>query len=144
VSRILRDKIFRYAVVVVIVLLFGWSVAKSELLSEEKTPRSEHGLPPQMLCDLLKSGKTDKTLPDGSVVTLAINKDLQEAVFNLFARFDPPYGAFAAMEPSTGRVVALVGYRRGGDSDPYLALRADYPAASLVKVITAAAAIELG
>ena len=48
------------------------------------------------------------------------------------------------MEPDTGRVVALVGYRRGGESDPWLPLKAIYPAASLIKVITASAAIEQG
>ena len=48
------------------------------------------------------------------------------------------------MEPATGRVVALVGYRRGGEADPWLALKAIYPAASLIKVITASAAIERG
>jgi cell division protein FtsI/penicillin-binding protein 2 len=48
------------------------------------------------------------------------------------------------MEPDTGRVVALVGYRRGGESDPWLPLKAIYPAASLIKVVTASAAIERG
>ncbi|MCL2103334.1 MAG: penicillin-binding transpeptidase domain-containing protein [Syntrophorhabdaceae bacterium] len=94
--------------------------------------------------DLLKSGKTKKVFPDGSSLILTIDKGLQSEIFNLFLRYDPPYGAFVAMEPSTGRVVALVGYRKGGKSDPWLALRAIYPAASLVKVITASAAIELG
>ena len=110
----------------------------------ENAPQFEHGVPPQELCDLLKTGETEAALAGGAVLTLSIDRELQAAVFDLFRRYDPPYGAFAAMEPDTGRVVALVGYKKGGESDPYLALRASYPAASLVKVITAAAAIELG
>ena len=71
-------------------------------------------------------------------------RELQSQIFDLFRRFDPLYGVFAAMEPDTGRVVALVGYRRGGESDPWLPLKAIYPAASLIKVVTASAAIERG
>src|SRR4030067_158313 len=56
----------------------------------------------------------------------------------------PPPGVFAAREPKTGRVLALVGYRKGGETDPSLPLKAIYPAASLIKVVTAAAALEKG
>ena len=152
----LREMVFRYAVAAAVLLLvFCWSAANViaaddydphslESLSDENEPQFEHGLPPQELCDLIKSGETEKALPDGSVLMLAIDRDLQAEVFNLFRRYDPPYGAFVAIEPSTGRVVAVVGYRQGGKSDPWLALKAIYPAASLIKVITAAAAVELG
>ena len=75
---------------------------------------------------------------------LSLNEELQAQIFDLFRRFDPLFGVFAAMEPDTGRVVALVGYRRGGESDPWLPLKAIYPAASLIKVVTASAAIERG
>ncbi|MEW6719892.1 MAG: penicillin-binding transpeptidase domain-containing protein [Thermodesulfobacteriota bacterium] len=106
--------------------------------------RLEHGLPPQEIVDLVKSGEPEKDLQDGSRLVSTLNPELQGGIFDLFRRFDPPYGVFVAMEPGTGRVVALVGYRRGGISDPSLALKAIYPAASLIKVITASAAIERG
>jgi cell division protein FtsI/penicillin-binding protein 2 len=77
-------------------------------------------------------------------VVLSLGEELQAQIFVLFRKFDPLYGVFAAMEPDTGRVVALVGYRRGGEADPWLPLKAIYPAASLIKVITASAAIERG
>jgi len=106
--------------------------------------RFEHKVPLRELQTLLKAGESTLVRPDGSRVVLALNPALQAEIFELFRRFDPPYGLFAAMEPGTGRVVALVGYRRGGESDPSLALKAIYPAASLIKVITASAAIERG
>jgi peptidoglycan glycosyltransferase len=116
---------------------------RSAPVPEVRLP-SAHGLTPEGLYALVKAGESEATLPDGSRVTLALNRQLQSEIFELFRRFDPPYGVFAAMEPGTGRVVALVGYRRGGESDPWLAVKAMYPAASLIKVITACAAIERG
>ncbi len=103
-----------------------------------------HGFTPSDLFTLLQAGRPDGLLPNGNRVALTLNEELQERMFDLFRRFDPLYGLFAAMEPDTGRVVALVGYRRGGEPDPWLPLKAIYPAASLVKVVTASAAIERG
>lgn len=103
-----------------------------------------YGFTPKDLHALLQAGRPDGLLPNGNRVTLTLNEELQAQVFELFRRFDPLYGVFAAMEPDTGRVVALVGYRRGGEADPWLPLKAIYPAASLVKVVTASAAIERG
>jgi len=158
VNGFFRGKGFRFALAAALLLVAGWSVARivtaasrhqlpypsrSAPVPGEAVP-FDHGLTQQGLFDLVKAGEVEKTLPDGSKVTLAINKELQAGIFELFRRFDPPYGVFAAMEPATGRIVALVGYRRGGESDPWLALKAIYPAASLIKVITASAAIERG
>lgn len=104
----------------------------------------EHGFSAQDLLALVSRGSSEGVSRDGTRVTLALDEELQENIFGLFRRFNPPYGVFAAMEPDTGRVVALVGYRKGGEPDPKLALKAIYPAASLIKVVTASAALEKG
>lgn len=112
-------------------------------------PMREKGtLPPGVTADevhrLLVEGAVEGSTTQGARVVLTLDPRLQRDIFDLFRKFDPPYGVFAAVEPETGRVRALVGYRRGGESDPGLALKSLYPAASLVKVITAAAALEKG
>ena len=148
---------FRRIVAAGIVLLAGWGSASAVLAASRhqlpaptrSAPDSgggafEHGFTPADLHTLLKAGRPDGLLPNGVRVSLSLNEELQAQIFDLFRRFDPLYGVFAAMEPDTGRVVALVGYRRGGESDPWLPLKAIYPAASLIKVITASAAIERG
>jgi len=139
-----------------LVLVAAWGVARavgatnrhqhsSPTRSAPETGEAfEHGFLPQDLCALVQAGRQECVVGSGNRVSLTLNEDLQAHIFELFRRFDPPYGVFAAMEPDTGRVVALVGYRRGGESDPWLALKAIYPAASLIKVITASAAIERG
>ena len=140
-----------------IVLIAGWALATAAMAENRhqlapptrSAPYSgggafDHGFTPADLHTLLQAGRPDGLLPNGIRVSLSLNEELQAQIFNLFRRFDPLYGVFAAMEPDTGRVVALVGYRRGGESDPWLPLKAIYPAASLIKVITASAAIERG
>ena len=144
-------------VVAGIVLIGGWGLATAVVAENRhqlspptrSAPDSagsafDHGFTPADLHTLLLAGRPDGLLPNGNRVTLSLNEELQAQIFNLFRRFDPLYGVFAAMEPDTGRVVALVGYRRGGESDPWLPLKAIYPAASLIKVVTASAAIERG
>jgi cell division protein FtsI/penicillin-binding protein 2 len=112
--------------------------------SGESRAAFEHGFATQDLLALLSQGSSEAVTSDGTRITLALDEELQQNIFALFRRFDPPYGVFAAMEPDTGRVVALVGYRKGGEPDPRLALKAVYPAASLIKVVTASAALEKG
>ncbi|MBP2687528.1 MAG: transpeptidase, partial [Deltaproteobacteria bacterium] len=140
-----------------ILLVAGWALATAVVAGDRhqlspptrSAPDSgesayDHGFTPADLHALLLAGRPDGLLPNGNRVALSLNEELQAQIFDLFRRFDPLYGVFAAMEPDTGRVVALVGYRRGGESDPWLPLKAIYPAASLIKVVTASAAIERG
>jgi peptidoglycan glycosyltransferase len=67
---------------------------------------------------------------------------LQRAMENLLESYSPDYGAFVALDASTGRVLSLVSYSRSGKIKENLALRASFPSASVFKVVTAAAAIE--
>lgn len=81
-------------------------------------------------------------LPDGGTIVYAIDQELQERVKKVMASYRLPYGAFVAVEPKTGRVLALVGH---SSLDPGWERRSCYglyPMASLFKIITAAAALE--
>lgn len=123
---------------------FRLSPPTRSLPMQEEQAAFEHGVSPEDVRRLLAEGASEGTTPAGTRLFLTLDERLQRDVFELFRRFDPPYGAFAAIEPGSGRVVALVGYRKGGEPDPWLPLKAIYPAASLVKVVTAAAALEKG
>ena len=81
---------------------------------------------------------------NGLSVTYTIDPPLQEKMTNFFAKYKVPYGVFVAISPKTGKVLAMVEHSEKGKGDQHLALRATYPAASLFKLITAAAAIENG
>ncbi len=114
------------------------------LPAREDNTAWKNGVAPPEIRKLLAEGTAEGTTPDGRHISLSIDERLQKDMFDLFRRFDPPYGVFVAMDPKSGRILALVGYRHGGEPDPWLPLKAIYPAASLIKVVTASAALEKG
>lgn len=69
---------------------------------------------------------------------------LQISIQDLFQNYHPPFGAFVALEPKTGKVLALADYARGNPGVAGIWQRATYPAASVFKLITAAGALEKG
>ena len=81
---------------------------------------------------------------DGTRAVLTIDSELQAHVSKIFRRYDVPAGGLVALEPRTGRVLAYVGYESGkGESYRVLTDPAP-PAASVFKIITAAALLDNG
>ncbi|HKP62416.1 MAG TPA: penicillin-binding transpeptidase domain-containing protein [Polyangiales bacterium] len=78
-------------------------------------------------------------LDSGERVELTLSPKLQAHVQEVFARYAVPAGAFVAIEPKTGRVLAYVSHGTGDrvlDSSP--------PAASVFKLITSSALLDAG
>jgi cell division protein FtsI/penicillin-binding protein 2 len=72
-----------------------------------------------------------------------LDPDLQQALITRLDRKNSRYIGIVAMEPADGRVLAMAGYDRGNpNGNPCLDNR--FPAASVFKIITAAAALEAG
>ncbi len=80
----------------------------------------------------------------GHRVVYTLERELQEEALAVFRRYRVPYGAFVAVDPGTGRILALAEYSRQEPDLNDFCRRATYPAASLIKVITACAALETG
>ncbi len=74
-------------------------------------------------------------------VESSIDPGLQDYITNLLARSKTIKAAVVALRPEDGRVLAMVHYDNGGDGRN-LCLKADFPAASLFKIVSAAAAFE--
>lgn len=83
----------------------------------------------------LTSGKTTYQIRS------SIDPGLQEFIMAHIDRKNSRHFGFVAMDPSTGRVLSMVSYDKTGQ-DINICTAPDYPAASLFKIITAAAAIE--
>ncbi len=77
-------------------------------------------------------------------VTYTLEPRLQDAVTRIYERYKPDYGAFVALDAETGRILSLASYEKNSEGLGNLALRASYPAASVFKIVTAAAALEEG
>ncbi len=73
-----------------------------------------------------------------------LDPSLQSYVKEIFRSCRPYFSAFVAMEPKTGKLLALAEYARENPNDRGIWQRASYPAASIFKLITAAGALEKG
>lgn len=80
---------------------------------------------------------------DGVCMTVesTLNPGLQQYIMDLLERSQTLRAAVVVVRPADGRVLAMVSYDKNGD-DEDLCLKAAYPAASLFKIVAAAAALE--
>jgi cell division protein FtsI/penicillin-binding protein 2 len=89
-------------------------------------------------CDTVRNGKKDL------ILYYSLDSSLQKLGNTLMKQYKPLYGAVVALHPGTGRVLSLISWTN--DSMPSLGdnlySRSLFPAASIFKTITAAAAIE--
>lgn len=79
---------------------------------------------------------------EGELLHYSVRGNLQQRVRDFLAQSQVPYGAFVAIEPSTGRILAMTAH---SSLDPGWSKGACfnlYPMASLFKIITASAALE--
>ncbi|HEY3307840.1 MAG TPA: penicillin-binding transpeptidase domain-containing protein [Desulfuromonadaceae bacterium] len=80
--------------------------------------------------------------PQGETLQYSIMGDLQKNVHDFMAARQVPYGVFVAIEPATGRILALTSYSAIEPQWSEGAFFNLYPMASLFKIITASAALE--
>ena len=80
--------------------------------------------------------------PSELTVQYTIQSDLQKRVYDFMASNKVPYGVFIAMEPATGRILAMTSYSENSSSWKQRAFFDPYPMASLFKIVTASAALE--
>ncbi|MGB8930243.1 MAG: penicillin-binding transpeptidase domain-containing protein [Anaeromyxobacteraceae bacterium] len=106
-----------------------------------------HRLPPE---PVLSEMRLDRSLgryvaPYGSGrAILTLDPGIQSQLERTLASFAVPWGATVLLEPATGRIIAMAEH---AESDPRLrggVLRARPPAASVFKIVTAAALLERG
>lgn len=83
--------------------------------------------------------------PHGQRVVYTLKPDLQRTLEKVLQRYRVPYGAVVALEPSTGKILAMAAHSAVGHPDiRNFCQRATFPAASIFKLITASAALDLG
>jgi cell division protein FtsI/penicillin-binding protein 2 len=88
-------------------------------------------------------GRFVAPLGDGRA-TLTLDPRLQARLERSLETYKVPYGATVLIEPRTGRVLAMAEHSRAEPSRKGLALAALAPAASVFKIVTAAALLEKG
>ncbi|RNC73229.1 MAG: penicillin-binding protein [Desulfuromonadales bacterium] len=138
----------------VLSLIFSGKPAVSSVREEPKPPlKPVRELDPfssfQLAAGLLTSahmegGRLTAALPGGGTVVYAVNGELQHRVKEVMTQFDVPYGVVVAIEPKTGKVLAMVSHSSASPGWEERAFYGIYPMASLFKIITASAALEQG
>jgi peptidoglycan glycosyltransferase len=87
-------------------------------------------------------GRLVASLHDGGSVLYTIDQQVQQKVENVMAQYQLPYSVFVAIEPRTGRILALAGHSTANPAWAGNSYFNVYPMASLFKIITASAALE--
>lgn len=75
-------------------------------------------------------------------VNYTLDEELQKESDTLLKRYKPDYAAIFMMDAKTGQVLAMSSFEKANPLGNNLVLRATFPAASVFKVITAAAAVD--
>jgi peptidoglycan glycosyltransferase len=80
----------------------------------------------------------------GGARALTVDPSVQASLEKMLRDARTPYAAVVALEPATGRVLAMAEHAQGRPDLRGLAVKAAYPAASIFKVVTAGALLERG
>ncbi len=76
-------------------------------------------------------------------IEYSLNANSQAFMQKLMNQYSPDYGAFVAIDATTGRILSMVSTSRVMGNGENLTLRATFPSASIFKVVTASAALDL-
>jgi cell division protein FtsI/penicillin-binding protein 2 len=107
-----------------------------------RPPRAVRSLDPRRHRD--EDGALVADLEGGATAILSLDAGLQTEMSELFERYEVPWGALVAMEPSSGRILAYVSHSSAERDPGDLVRSASAPAASVFKIITAAALLDAG
>ena len=129
---------FSFVTVAVVVLLFastGWA-QNTVNLPNIRNALSQHAKMnefPNHL-DLPKYGQVK--------VNYTFDIGLHNHIASIYRSYKPDYAAFVAIDPETGKILSLTSYVKDPSYEKNFSLGSNYPAASLFKIVSAAAAID--
>lgn len=138
------------SVVLVAVGLLGFSKKNPETKSSQL---NKYGISKYNIAQALEKYVQTNTFPNEVEVvkegvgktfipTYTLNEELQLKMQKMLQQYKPDYGAFFALDAKTGRILTAASFSREATEFGNILMRATFPAASVFKVVTAAAAID--
>ena len=145
----------RYITLFCVALFLYLTVLPVELGAVRVTPSELSGVVKSNLAGALASFAENNDFPKQAPIdvgtrvydahlTYTLDLELVEMLDKIYQRYEPDYGAFVALDAGTGAVLAMSSYVKDGTPWGNLTLLNSYPAASVFKMITAAAALDQG
>lgn len=91
----------------------------------------------------------DFKMPDGDesirgFVRYTFDTKAHDEMADVYLRYQPDYACFVAIDVDSGAILNLTSFIKANEEWDNLVLRADYPAASVFKMVTAAAGLDTG
>lgn len=77
-------------------------------------------------------------------ISYTFDQGIHAFLSKLYLKHKPDYACFVVMDPETGAILSLSSFIKEAEEWPNLAMLSEYPAASVFKIVTAAAGIDLG
>ena len=114
------------------------TLSKQEI-ADAITDNARKSLFPNKLVFNTKDGRTQEGL-----VTYTFDQKVHQDMAKVYLRYQPDYACFVAVDVETGAILNLTSFVKSGEEWDNLVMRSEYPAASVFKMITAAAGIDLG
>ena len=77
-------------------------------------------------------------------VNYTFDQTIHDELAAVYLRYQPDYAAFVAIDVKTGAILNLTSFIKAKEQWDNLVMRSDYPAASVFKIVTAAAGLDMG
>ena len=77
-------------------------------------------------------------------VKYTFDQEMHSAMADVYLKYQPDYACFVALDVDTGAILNLTSFVKGDEQLDNLVMRSSYPAASVFKMVTAAAGLDLG
>ena len=133
---------FIFAVAVLIsspCAVFAQATIKQQAVADVITQHALANRFPNMLTFVDTRGKQRQGL-----VEYTFDPEVHSSMAEVYLKYQPDYACFVAMDVETGAILNLTSFIKSDEEFENLVMRADYPAASVFKVITAAAGLDSG
>jgi len=77
-------------------------------------------------------------------VNYTFDQKVHKDMADVYLKYQPDYACFVAIDVDTGAILNLTSFIKAEEQWDNLVMRSDYPAASVFKMVTAAASLDLG
>jgi cell division protein FtsI/penicillin-binding protein 2 len=78
------------------------------------------------------------------IVEYTFDPKVHNDMASVYLKYQPDYACFVAIDVETGAILNLTSFVKSGEQWDNLVMRSEYPAASVFKMVTAAAGLDMG